>query len=212
MEEKKKIKNLGLRWCRKCGVKKDLIENYYLRNKKFDINDRKSYNKECISCCRLRNSNKGKEVKNLKGRRGEYWGGKLIRKFDENDNIISKCCNSCNQFLDLNMFSLFNRNDVDGRNNKCSKCVVKEGKKRRDLKLKVGLSERKNFDYKNGFLIRKRDNKNNIINKRCSVCKKWKGLDFGKDITNRDGLNYRCRDCFKKGLKSGIGSGRKKNK
>jgi len=212
VEEKKKIKNLGKRWCISCRNKKDLRSEFYLNYKNGDVDLRKSYNEECIDCSKIRNSKKGKEVKNIKGRRGEYWGGKLIRKFDEEDNIISKYCKGCNEFLDLNKFSVFSKNKIDGRNNICSKCVIEGNRKRRKLNLKVGLSKRKNFDYKRGVLIRKRDNNNNIINKRCSVCMNWKGLDFRIDISNRDGLDYRCKDCYKKGLKSGIGSGRKKNK
>lgn len=212
MEEKKKIKNLGNRWCVSCRKRKDLRSEFYIEYKGNDVNVRKSYNKECIDCCKIRNSKKGKEVKNIKGRKGEYWGGKLIRKFDEEDNIISKYCNFCSSWLDLNKFSVNNKSKIDGRNNICNKCVIDGNRKRIKLNLKVGLSEKKNFDYKRGVLIRKRDNKNNIINKRCSVCMKWKGLDFKKDKYNRDGLDYRCNDCRKEGRKVGKGSGRKKNK
>ena len=76
-------------------------------------------------------------------------------------------------------------------------------------KKKVVVDKRNNFDYKRGVLIRKRDNKNNIINKRCGVCFKWKDLNFGKDKYSRDGLSYRCIDCKKNGNVIGNGRGRK---
>jgi hypothetical protein len=201
------LKNLGKRWCVSCRKRKDLRSEFYLNYKNGDVDLRKSYNKECIDCSKIRNSKKGKEVKNIKGKKGEYWGGKLIRKFDDEDNVISKYCNFCSEWLDLDKFSINNKNIIDGRNNICLKCVSKKNSER--LKKKVVVEKRNNFDYKRGVLIRKRDKKGNLINKRCGVCFKWKDLNFGKDKYSRDGFSYRCIDCKKNGNVIGNGRGRK---
>jgi hypothetical protein len=114
-----------------------------------------------------------------------------------------KNCKKCNNILDLINFRLDNKYK-DGLFCWCKFCEKKYqilNKEKHKLSVKKyaknNLEKRKNSKKK---LQEKYKNlkKPHILTKKCSKCKIVKNsVDFTNQKTNKDGLNYYCRECCK---------------
>lgn len=189
MEEKK----LGKRKCRECKIYKDLDKDYYKNISNINSVSRKNYRIYCKDCCKKLGFGGSGYIGYYKSdRRGEYIKGILKRIYDDDNNVVKKRCGRCNKFKLLDLYYKELSNKIDGVGNICKSCnklynsvyINKSG-------------EQRNRDYWKGILIRKYKG-DELVNKRCLKCMKWRKLDFGVNNRNKDGFNSDCKKCRNK--------------
>lgn len=105
---------------------------------------------------------------------------------DVNKNVIFKYCRGCDKHLPSNHFRKHTKNK-DGLGLYCNDCTYR----RKGIKVeKDGLRIR--GDYRSGILIRKRNSKGNIIERRCNSCNEFKPMKVFTSHKNRS----ICEECY----------------
>jgi hypothetical protein len=136
------------------------------------------YNTVCINCTTL------KRVNRKPFRRGEYYEGEKIKKYNSVGNTIDRKCPKCQSFKSYKKFShLYLGIYV------CDDCyVVKNNSKL--VKSKV--------EFFKGVQIRKYDDNSMVTHKLCSKCFVMKNIDdFTVNNLNKvDGRSNNCKSCY----------------
>jgi hypothetical protein len=218
LEEKKELNNILQNFSKKT---RDLIKKVSPKKVKFYTIDNELIIKKCPGCneykgiydytltkngystrcnkCKViltRTNRLGSDVGT--GKKGEIYKGRVIKKYDSNGNIVQRRCTSCDEFKPVKKFSFRKRSSV------CDDCFIE---------IPNNYLTRKGEYYK-GELVRIYDPKtNNIIQKKCSKCKKFKELnDFYLNRMIRGSIDYRSNKCKSCSLEERLNSKKNKDK
>ena len=100
-----------------------------------------------------------------------------------------KRCTKCKKQKDESEFGK-NRSHKDGLKVWCKKCY-REYSRRRYRRIRGPVKKYYRCEESHRTI-------DGVKQKRCAKCKKWKDeIQFGKEIKNKDGLRYRCKDCVR---------------
>lgn len=103
----------------------------------------------------------------------------IVRKWNEEGDLIEKRCFSCDRWLSLEFYA--KGSGKDGYSGKCNDCY------------------RKTHNINKREVKRKYDEEGNIVEKRCFNCKEWLEIDeFSRSNDSEDGFVSECKECIRK--------------
>lgn len=166
--------------CYRCKEWK--AESYFRKNRR----THDGLTRVCKTC-------KGKDDRKYREKYGKT--GKRLLKYEEHHRTINgvkyKLCNRCKTWKNETDFHS-DRNSNDGLVRVCKECTREYGRKRYEQI--VGKSAKSHLRYEDRHRII-----DDVRQKLCGRCNEWKDeIDFSKDRTRKDGLNYYCKRCLSK--------------